>query len=106
YGKSNTTVLGEDGVTREVVKLDEDDNVKKELDEEGDDNREEWEYRPPPRKVLGPVMPGRERVKEELEEEDPRDAKARRKAEKKLAKKIKKDERRAEKKRRKEQRER
>ncbi|EER00224.1 Multiple myeloma tumor-associated protein, putative [Perkinsus marinus ATCC 50983] len=110
YGKSNTTVLGEDGVTREVVKLDEDDNVKKELDEEADDNREEWEYRPPPRKVLGPVMPGRERVKEELEEgeeeEDPRDAKARRKAEKKLAKKIKKDERRAEKKRRKEHRER
>lgn len=42
YGKSNTTVLGEDGVTREVVKLDEDDNVKKELDEEADDNREEW----------------------------------------------------------------
>ncbi|KAF4667492.1 hypothetical protein FOZ61_008208 [Perkinsus olseni] len=111
YGKSSTTVLGEDGVTRDVVKLDDDDNVKKEVDdEEAEENREEWEYRPPSRRVLGPVMPGREGVKEEEleeeEEEDPRDAKARRKAEKKLTKKIKRDKRRAEKEKRREHRKR
>ncbi|KAF4678323.1 hypothetical protein FOL47_000052 [Perkinsus chesapeaki] len=103
YGKSNTTVLGEDGVTREVVKID--DDVKKE-DEDEEGNREEWEYRPPSKRVLGPVMPGRDGIKEEREEEeeDPRDAKARRKAEKKLAKKIKKDKKKADKERKKEER--